>query len=118
MALKQVPVTVWDPSYTLPNWFGTWLDAHSSDCLSPKTVLKWDMFVGVAAFLAQAVLGMLAKVGTRSRTSVSGCEDQEVSLAAQLCCPEICRPHPSTVSRRHTSPPRLLPSCLTVQIRR
>jgi hypothetical protein len=32
------------------------------------------MFVGVAAFLAQAVLGMLAKVGTRSRTSVSGCE--------------------------------------------
>lgn len=74
MALKQVPVTVWDPSYTLPNWFGTWLDAHSSDCLSPKTVLKWDMFVGVAAFLAQAVLGMLAKVGTRSRTSVSGCE--------------------------------------------
>lgn len=71
MALKQVPVTVWDPSYTLPNWFGTWLDAHSSDCLAPKTVLKWDMFVAVAAFLAQAVLGMLAKVGTQSRTSVS-----------------------------------------------
>lgn len=42
VTLKQVPVTVWDPSYTLPNWLGICHHAHSSDCLAPKTVLKWD----------------------------------------------------------------------------